>query len=236
MRTIKIAGLVVLLQAALLGSLCAQEAAVPRAAKVDEFAASVTCEDVLARLDYFFVTLHNDPTATGLIAVYGKGGNPAGAKGSKAGRHTLTILSRLELSRFGPGRADVIQGESDGKARIEFWLVPAGAAPPAVNGVRWSYVLPRQTRAFLLGTEFSDGAGGCDGDSPHLYAAFLKANPWMQGNMVIGASSAAAYRRRAGEKLDQLAEMGVARRRLKTFFVRVKPNLLQESVEYWLLP
>jgi hypothetical protein len=69
-----------------------------------------------------------------------------------------------------------------------------------------------------------------------LYAEFLKANPRMRGNVVIGASSAAAYRRRAREKLDELAGMGVARKRLRTFFVKVKPNLLQESVEYWLLP
>ena len=78
--------------------------------------------------------------------------------------------------------------------------------------------------------------GGCSGESPQLYAAFLKANPAMRGNVVIGASSSVAYCRRAREKLDELAGMGVARRRLRTFFVRVKPNRLQESVEYWLLP
>ncbi|MCA1613314.1 MAG: hypothetical protein LC800_03970 [Acidobacteria bacterium] len=231
MKTINLAGLVVLLSAMLTASLRAQDAAAPRAAKVDEFAASVNCEDVLARLDYFFVTLQNDPSATGLIAVYGKG-----ARGAMAGGHTLTILSRLELGRFEPGRIDLVRGEADGESRIEFWLVPAGAAPPASDGTRWSYGLPRQAKPFLLGTEFSDGVGGCGGDSPFLYAAFLKANPGMRGNMVIGASSAAAYRRRAREKLDELAEMGVARKRLKTFFVRVKPNLLRESVEYWLLP
>jgi len=232
----RIAGLSVLLPAVLTASLYAQEAAVPRAAKVDEFAASVNCEDVMARLDYFFITLQNEPAATGLIAVYRKGENPAGVKRDKIGGHTLTILSRLAPRRFDPGRVDVIHGESNEKPSIEFWLVPAGATPPPVNGVRWSYGLPRLTKPFLLGTEFSDGVGGCNGDSPFLYAEFLKANPGMRGNMVIGASSAAAYRRRAREKLNELAEMGVARQRLKTFFVRVKPNLLQESVEHWLLP
>jgi hypothetical protein len=236
MKTIRAIGLSVVLQAALAANLYAQDAVVPRPAKVDEFAASVNCEDVLARLDHFLVTLWNDPTATGLIAVYGKGEKTTGVKGGKVGGHTLTILSRLELGRLGPDRVEVIQGEADGESRIELWLVPAGATPPAVNGVRWSYGLPPQTKPFLLGTEYSDGVGGCYGDSPFLYAAFLKANPAMQGNIVIGASSAAAYRRRAKEKLDELAEMGVARKRLKPFFVRVKPNLLQESVEYWLLP
>ncbi len=232
----RIAGLIVLPAAVLTATLGAQEAAAPRAAKVDEFAASVNCEDVLARLDYFFVTLQNEPAATGLIAVYRKGENRAGVKRNKVGGHTLTILTRLAPRRFDPGRVDIIHGESDGEPSIEFWLVPAGAAPPPVNGVRWSYGLPRLTKPFLLGTEHSDGVGGCDGDSPALYAEFLKANPAMRGNMVIGASSPAAYRRRAKEKLDELAELGVARRRLRTFFVRVKPNLLQESVEYWLLP
>ena len=236
MKTIGVIGLLVMLHATLATNFYAQETDVPRAAKVDVFAASVNCEDVLARLDSFFVTIQNEPAATALIAVYGKGENAAGVKRDKVGRHTLTILSRLEPNRFGPGRIEVMQGEPDGEPRIEFWLVPAGAAPPTVNGVRWSYELPRQTKPFLLGTEFSDGVGGCDGDSPFLYAAFLKANPWMRGNVVIGASSAANYRRRAKEKLDELAEMGVARKRLKTFFVRVKPNRLLESVEYWLLP
>jgi hypothetical protein len=235
-KTIRVIGLILVTQAALAASRRAQEAAAPRPAKLDEFAAGVNCEDVLARLDHFFVTLRNDPAATGLVAVYGKGENPAGVKGGKAGGHTLTILSRLALGGLDTGRVEVIRGEADGESRIEFWLVPAGAIPPAIDGVRWSYKLPGQAKPFLLGTEFSDGVGGCYGDSPFLYAEFLKANPGMRGNMVIGESSAAAYRRRAREKLDELAGMGVARRRLKTFFVRVKPNLLQESVEYWLLP
>jgi hypothetical protein len=236
MKTIRVIGLIVALQAALAANLPAQDAAEPRPAKVDELAAGVNCEEVLARLDHFFVALNNDPSANGLIAIYGRGRNSAGVRGDKVGGHTLTILARLELGRFDAGRVEVFRGESDGEPRIEFWLVPAGAAPPAVNGARWSYALPRQAEPFLLGTEFSDGVGGCGGDSPQLYAEFLKANPGMRGNVVIGASSAAAYRRRAKEKLDQLAGMGVARKRLKTFFVRVKPNRLQESVEYWLLP
>lgn len=235
-KTIRVISLILVTHTALAASFYAQDGVVPQPAKVDEFSADVSCEDVLARLDHFFVTLRNEPAATGLIAVYGKGENPAGVKGGKVGGHTLTILSRLGQGGFDAGRVDVIRGEADGESRIEFWLVPAGATPPAVNGVRWSYVLPPHTKPFLLGTEFSDGVGGCYGDSPFLYAEFLKANPGMRGNMVIGASSAAAYRRRVREKLDELAGMGVARKRLKTFFVRVKPNLMRESVEYWLLP
>jgi hypothetical protein len=100
------------------------------------------------------------------------------------------------------------------------------------DGVTWSYKLPAQAEPLLLGTEYSDGVGGCYGDSPQLYDAFLRANPAMRGNVVIGASSPAAYRRRARERLDELARMGVVRRRLIAFFVRVKPNLMQESVEY----
>jgi hypothetical protein len=140
------------------------------------------------------------------------------------------------MRRFDASRINVIRSADSDEAKTEFWIIPAGAMPPEVNGSPWSYDLSEQTKPLLLGTEHSDGVAGCVGGSPYLYAEFLKANPKLRGNIVIGASSTADYRRRARETLDELNEKGVSRGRLKTFFVKVKPNLLQETTEFWLVP
>jgi hypothetical protein len=134
-RIIKAAALFLLLHAAPAASLCAQEvdAAAPRGEKVDAFAESANCEDVLARLDHFFTTLNNDPSATGLIALYGPDNKSRGAGGGNIGRHTLTILSRLESRSFDQGRVNVARIESGAEPRVEFWLVPAGAERPAAS-------------------------------------------------------------------------------------------------------
>ena len=120
MRRIKVAALSVSLHAALAVSLRAQEEedAAPRTEKVEAFPASVNCEDVLARLDYFFTTLQNNSAATGLIAVYGRGGKSHGAGGGgEIGGRTLTILSRLESRSFDQGRVNVARVESGGEHR-----------------------------------------------------------------------------------------------------------------------
>jgi hypothetical protein len=237
MELVKIVCLILTLQTILVVSLSAQVADSPRALKVEEFGASINCEEVLARLDNYFASLQNDPTAGGLIAVYGEKATAGGLKARNTRYDALRILGWMELRRFDASRITVVQDATGGgDARTEFWLVPAGATPPEIDGVPWSYDLSNLAEPYLLGTEYSDGVAGCTGGNPYLYAEFLKANPKMRGNIVIGASSPKNYRRRAGQLLDMLGEKGVLRRRLKTFFVKVKPNLLQESVEFWLIP
>lgn len=236
MESIKTVCLIVALHTILTVNQSAQVADSPSALKVDEFGASINCEEVLARLDNYFVSLQNDPSAEGLIAIYGEKGKAGGVKAHSSRYQALRILSWMEMRRFDASRITVVQDATGGDARTEFWLVPAGATPPEIDGVPWSYDVSAQAEPLLLGTEYSDGVAGCSGGSPYLYAEFLKANGSMRGNIVIGASSTRNYRRRAKELLDELVGKGVSRGRLKTFFVKVKPNLLQESVEFWLIP
>ena len=225
MKTTNRVGLVLAFQMLLAINLSAQVADSVNASKVDELSAGSNCEEVLARLDNFLINLQNDPTATSVIAIYGEKARTPGGRASSVRHRAFQILSWAGMKRFDESRISVIQGETREDPKTEFWLVPAGATPPEINGVPWSYDLSNQTEAFHLGTEFSDGVAGCDGGNPYLYAEFLKANSSMRGNIVIGASSTANYRLRAKETLDELIKKGVSRGRLKTFFVKVKPNL-----------
>lgn len=208
----------------------------PVATKFDEFSIKANCEDILARLDNYFINFQNDPTVSGLIAIYDKKESKAVANANSIRTPIFQILTWMEMRRFDSSRINIIRAAGGENAKTEFWIVPLGATPPEIYGVSWSYDLSARTKAFLLGTEFSDGIGGCDPGNPYLYAEFLKANPKMRGNIVIRASSAANYRHTAKETLDELVEKRVSRGRLKTFFVKVKPNFQQESTEFWLVP
>ena len=215
---------------------------IPVATKVDEISGKVNCEDILARLDNYFVSLQNDPTAAGLIAIYDKKSSKSGDEANSIRSPMFQILTWIGMRGFDAIRINIIRVPDSENAKTEFWLVPAGATPPEIDGILWSYDLSSQTKAFSLGTEFSDGIGGCNPGNPYLYAEFLKANPKMRGNIVIHAVSPENYRRAAKATLDDLAQKGVARGRLKTFFVKVKPKgppefwFTLESTEYWLVP
>ena len=58
----------------------------------------------------------------------------------------------------------------------------------------------------------------------------------MRGNVVIKETSKKKFRQQEKEILDQLTVSGISPTVLKFFYVSVKPDSYEESIELWLLP
>ena len=76
----------------------------------------------------------------------------------------------------------------------------------------------------------------CSSYDLEFYADTLKANPASRGNIVIYETARRKFRKKEDSILLELAKSGIARKRLRTFYVRVKSGSLREGIELWLLP
>lgn len=202
--------------------------------KVAELGANVNCEQLFATLDSFFVSLQDDPNSTGHIAVYGETG-----KTVKNFVRELQIKKHRAMRNIDSSRINITRGEmrAAGETTTELFIVPAGEEKPQIIAEEWSYKLPGTTKRFLLGGGYLDGIAGCDGYDMKLYAEFLRANPKLIGSVVIKETSAAKFRERQTEVLNEMVKNNrIARGRIKIVFVKVKPNMLQEAEELWLAP
>lgn len=195
------------------------------------------CEYVLMMTDSFMVELSNNPVSTGYAIIYGKPRIAAAAM--------REIRNWLKMRRFDESRMVFIEGGGiGGRAEIEFWLVPPGAAPPEPSP-QPEYVEPDKTDAtvteprkptepYIFSREYYDGVAGC-GESEELnlegFAALLKENPKSRGNVVIILDTRAGFREKEKEILDYLTGKGIARKRLRTFYVNSFGG-----VEFWFLP
>jgi hypothetical protein len=90
----------------------------------DDFG-DIKCEDEMARLDNFAVALQNDPTAKGLIVIYG-------------GRHFRGRLSK--------------QGEADARAaRLKLYLIGRRGIPKdQVMVVNWGYLEEWRAQLWII--------------------------------------------------------------------------------------
>jgi hypothetical protein len=195
------------------------------------------CEYVLMQTDRFLVELSNNPVSTGYVIIYGKPRIAAAA--------SREMKNWIKNRGFDVSRTVFIDGGGiGGRAEIEFWLVPPGAAPPEPSPQPES-VEPDKTIAseteirppnkpYIFSSEYYDGVAGC-GESEELnlegFAALLKENPKSRGNIVIILDTKAGFREKEKEILDYLTAKGIARKRLRTFYVNSFGG-----VELWFLP
>jgi len=202
---------------------------------IDKFERA-NCEDVLARMDNFMTQLQNDPSATGYIIIYGKPRQIAFVE-----RETRNWI---KIRNFDPSRLVFIRGSGTGeKAEIELWLVPPGANPPepSPQSEPEETAEPEEkveiTKPYIFGSKFADGIEGCNSDYDiELYAETLKANPKSRGNVVIYETSQNNFRKAEKDVLVELKGSGIARKKIKIFYAKVKPNQLREGIELWFLP
>ncbi len=111
-----------------------------QARKFDEFTGA-NWESAMAHLDNFAVTLQNEPTALGVVIVYG--GQRHRPLEAKAWSSCLKdyLLKRRSID---PTRVRFLQGGYRDNLTVELWMVPAGqqipAATPTIksSGVRFS--------------------------------------------------------------------------------------------------
>lgn len=203
---------------------------------IDKFT-RVNCEEVLARTDNFLIELQNNPVSTGHIITYGT---------SRAVRRTEREMRNwIRVRGFGPSRIVFVNGGGGGgnKTTVEMWLVPPGAelpqpSPPPkdeAEAISEKEAVDK-TKPYIYGSKFVNGVEGCDEYDLEGYAEALQENSESRGNIVVFETSRKLFRITEKEILEELAKSGVARNKIKTFFVKVKPDQLREGIELWLLP
>lgn len=206
----------------------------PKPVLVDKFVRG-NCEDLLARMDGFFVQLQNNPTAQGYILINGK-------------RRATEVALResrnwIKMRGFSPDRITFVLdiGFSE-RAELEMYLVPPGAEPPEPQPQTEQPPEPEKpepepadpNEPYIFSSEYYDGVAGC-GDIEELdlegYAKILKENPKSRGNVVIMVMTKAEYREKEKEILMFLTSKGIARKRLRIFHEKTFGG-----VELWFLP
>ena len=99
----------------------------PPSKRFDEFP-NIARNDEKARLDNFAGSLQNDPTATAYVIVYPSRRGQTG----DAQKHTTRIVDYLVNSRGIDARRIVtLVGPMRDDLRVELWITPQGAKPPA---------------------------------------------------------------------------------------------------------
>ena len=205
----------------------------PLARMTDEFRTrGSNCEEGFARLDNFFIDLNNDPTAQGVIVVYGDA-RAAGA----ASHRELQLRNHFTFRRFPTDRVEFMRGAAKEDGTTQFWIVPQGASDPQVEEPSVA-VEKLPTAPYLYAVDYIDGVPGCSGnlfDVPK-YAGVLRSLPGSRGRVIISETSRAKYDRRLREILAALRNNGVAASRINALYKYVRPNRALESAELWVIP
>jgi hypothetical protein len=96
----------------------------PKPRKFDEYG-NIRFNDEKARLDNFAIQLQNEPTAQGYIIGYGS----CDAEGTTRGNRAKDYL--VNTRGIDAGRLMVVDGGCMPELKVELWIVPQGATPPA---------------------------------------------------------------------------------------------------------
>ena len=95
--------------------------AAPKGEAIDEFG-NLSSDEMMNRLDNFFVRLQNEPTSTGYIVVYGDSGD--------ATDHQQFIHQHIESREAHTLSIFMVNQREEGDVRTVLWIVPAGAVFP----------------------------------------------------------------------------------------------------------
>lgn len=200
----------------------------PQPVLVDEFGA-ITCEDLSARLDYFFVELSNDPTSTGYIVM------SADAKANpRLLWRELYIDGYPRYRRFDEDRLLVVHGVLNDGVEIQMWKVPLGGELPATTLSERPYELWPSRSKLRLYSDFGE-VGPCYTSPPfRLLSKYLLANPELVANIAIGTPTSKSFRAAKQEISARFRDVyKVEPSRLRFFSVRTKYD--PEIYEVWLL-
>lgn len=213
------------------GMIYSQEAE-PTARMTDEFRTSGNnCEEGLSRLDAFLAELHNNPNANGVVASY----DDASAKGASRVRQ-LQLRRYTRYRNFDLTRLSFVLGAPRESGTTQFWIVPPGAAPPEIESTP---VLPerRPDLPYMYSARHVDGLPECDSYDYDLrdYARVLNTEPKALARVVISEISKSSFNRELKEITEELAKNGVSQRRIVAIYKKVPRNMLQESIELWVI-
>jgi hypothetical protein len=108
--------------------------------KIDEFIGEVDYEDLIARLDNFFMELMKQPNAQGHIIVY-RSRRDSPSISQLYGRRAENYL--IKLRRIDRNRLVIVDGGMSGCLMYELWIVPPSGSSPER---RYTYKYPLKTR------------------------------------------------------------------------------------------
>jgi len=94
--------------------------------KFDEYG-NIRFNDEKARLDNFAIQLQNEPTAQGYIIAYGSCTGEGQTRGNRAKDYLVNTRG------IDAGRLVVVDGGCMPELKVELWIVPSGATPPAAD-------------------------------------------------------------------------------------------------------
>src|SRR5205823_10702972 len=98
----------------------------PGSRKFDEYG-NIRFNDEKARLDNFAIQLQNEPTSQGYIIGYGS----CDAEGQTRANRAKDYL--VNTRGIDAGRLVVVDGGCMPELKVELWIVPSGATPPAAS-------------------------------------------------------------------------------------------------------
>lgn len=223
MKTQKIIFVLVILLASLQISFGQEK---PEAVLVDEFGV-ITCEEVMARLDSFFIDLANNPDSTGYIVIY-----PDKTSTKEGISYERWIKGFSAFRKFVEKRFVIIHGEKRDTTAIEFWRVPPGADVSFYKEEKWVSTFPKANKAFVFASLHIEDV--CPTFNPGDYADLLLSDASLRGHIVIFNKSRREAQKEAQEWLTTLTkDYKVPRNRLRVFFAK---NRSAPDVEFWIVP
>jgi len=202
-------------------------------------------EDLMARLDNYFIQLNNDPTAIGYIVFYGD------KSIEETNLNFIKILTEIYPNRrFDKTRLSLLRGENRDSMKIQFWIAPAGTNPPEVEKgfvsekytstkpfdknwadfTRWSGKLEIYNDGFFdLGCDFSPNR--------EAFAKILLSNPELTGYLIVytkfGKGKTRANQISNFAVKDLVRNFKIPQNRLKTIY---GGNREEPEIEFWIVP
>ena len=191
------------------------------------------CETEKLFLQYFRSELEKDPNANGIVVI-------KGAASELRGNFIFESSVRNFLQMIGadPTRYEVVQSGSSLDTSWEMWIVPAGADPPPIESLDWSYKIDKNAKPFRFTWENGFADDICPPvDDIAIFAKVLRANPQARANLVIRGTKASAIEKIKRRVLTNLIRNhGVRKSRIRVFVAREIVTGMKPLVEYWFVP
>ncbi len=172
---------------------------VPKAILVDEFE-HASCDDFLARVDYFTHQLALYPDAIGYLVIAGDKEHLRQKLGIE-----LMFEGALHFRARQISRIRVVRGRDAGQMNVQMWIGNPGNTNAAFYDTNWDFRVPHDSKPFLLRTDTDPICNPPPID--RVARDLLEANPIGSIYVIVHGSNARERR----------AEMSVARKVLVQF-------------------
>jgi hypothetical protein len=204
-----------------------------KAVLIDEFPATLNCEDVLARTDNLAISLKESPGHTGVIVIRGYKDLPD--LNSRKHAWPIHFIHRALVAST-VNDADVSLLDVQGSERsVQFWIVPPGATFE-LKGARLIGSIPFKVNARIFYA--TDDSGPCSGQIFRGFKSLLNANQNLTGYVVNINVPKGERKATLRHDLETFREHGLRNRGIRIYFknVKVPSAVFYGHTQYWLKP